>query len=116
MKTCLYNFDPLKRHFYIVKLGLIGVYIFFISAQNIDYGYSLESPNYTVPTIYVFSRNMKIFIFFFLPENFRFLVIKFSVYLNRHVFVMICLYMILIFILKKIHGKVYIKVNEDTLE
>ena len=106
MKTCLYNFDPLKRHFYIIKLGLIGVYIFFISAQNIDYGYSLESPNYTVPTIYVFSRNMKIFIFFFfffffLSENFRFLVIKFLVYLNRHVFVMICLYMILIFILKK---------------
>ena len=100
MKTCLYNSDPLKRHFYIVKLALTGVYIFFISAQNIDYRYSLESPNYIVPTIYVFSRNMKIFIFF-LSENFRFLVIKFSVYLNRHVFVMICLYMILIFILKK---------------
>ena len=28
-KTCLYNFDPLKRHFYIVKLGFTGVYIFF---------------------------------------------------------------------------------------
>ena len=27
-KTCLYNFDPLKPHFYIVKLGLTGVYIF----------------------------------------------------------------------------------------
>ena len=66
MKTCLYNFDPLKRHFYIVKLPLTGVYIFFISAQNIDYRYSLESPNYIVPTIYVFSRNMKIFIFFFI--------------------------------------------------
>ena len=44
-KTCLYNFDPLKAHFYIAKLGFIGVYIiFFISAQNIDYGYSLELP------------------------------------------------------------------------
>ena len=33
-KTCLYNFDPLKPHFYIVKLGLTGVYInFLISAQ-----------------------------------------------------------------------------------
>ena len=44
-KTRLYNFDPLKPHFYIVKLGFIGVYIIFlISAQNIDCGYSLEPP------------------------------------------------------------------------
>ena len=44
-KTCLYNFDPLKPHFYIVKLGFTGVYInFLISAQNIDCGYSLETP------------------------------------------------------------------------
>ena len=28
-KTCLYNFDPFKPHFYIVKLGFIGVYIMF---------------------------------------------------------------------------------------
>ena len=34
-KTCLYNFDPLKPHFYIVKLGFAGVYIIFlISAQK----------------------------------------------------------------------------------
>ena len=26
-KTCLYNFDPLKPHFYLVKLGFTGVYI-----------------------------------------------------------------------------------------
>ena len=59
-KTCLYNFDPFKPHFYIVKLGFTGVYIIFlISAQkhrlwvlvrtastlkNIDCGYSLEPP------------------------------------------------------------------------
>ena len=44
-KTCLYNFDPLKPHFYIVKLGFTGVYIIFlISAQKIDCGYSLEPP------------------------------------------------------------------------
>ena len=36
-KTCLYNFDPLKSHFYVVKLGFTGVYIIYlISAQNID--------------------------------------------------------------------------------
>ena len=45
-KTYLYNFDPLKPHFYIVKLGFTGVYvIFLISAQNIDCGYSLEPPH-----------------------------------------------------------------------
>ena len=34
-KRCLYNFDPLKPHFYIVKLGFTGVYIIFlISAQK----------------------------------------------------------------------------------
>ena len=34
-KTYLYNFDPLKPHFYIVKLGYTGVYIIFhISAQK----------------------------------------------------------------------------------
>ena len=44
-KTCLYNFDPLKPHFYIVKLGFTGVdIIFLISAQSIDCGYSLEPP------------------------------------------------------------------------
>ena len=34
-KTYLYNFYPLKPHFYIVKLGFTGVYIIFlISAQK----------------------------------------------------------------------------------
>ena len=44
-KACLYNFDPLKPHFHMAKLGFTGVYIIFlISAQNIDCGYSLEPP------------------------------------------------------------------------
>ena len=35
-KTYLYNVDPLKPHFYIVKLGFTGVYIIFIiSAQKV---------------------------------------------------------------------------------
>ena len=34
-KTRLYNFDPLKPHFYIVKLGFTGVYIIcLISTQK----------------------------------------------------------------------------------
>ena len=45
-KTCLYNVDPLKPHFYIVKMGFTGVYIIFlIFAQNMDCGYSLEPPH-----------------------------------------------------------------------
>ena len=44
-KTYLYNYDPLKPHFYIVKLGFTGVYIIFlISAQTIDCGHLLEPP------------------------------------------------------------------------
>ena len=42
-KTRQYTFDPLKPHFYIVKLGFNGVYIIFSHfAKNMDYGYSLE--------------------------------------------------------------------------
>ena len=34
-KTCLYNVDPLKPHFYIVKVRFTGVYIIFlISARR----------------------------------------------------------------------------------
>ena len=92
-KTYLYNFDPLKPHFYIVKLGFTGVcIIFLISAQNIDCGYSLEPPrlaeavltsthNLCFGQIYEKYQN-------FLSENFPFLVVKFSIYLNRRVFVM----------------------------
>ena len=44
-KTCLYNFDPLKPHFYIVKLGFVGVdIIFLILLKNIECVYSLEPP------------------------------------------------------------------------
>ena len=46
-KTCLYNFDSLKPHFYTVKLGFTGAYIIFhIFVQNIDCGYSLEPPRW----------------------------------------------------------------------
>ena len=44
-KTYLYNFDPLKRHFYIVKLGLQGYTLFFFFLlKNIDCGYAKEPP------------------------------------------------------------------------
>ena len=90
-KTYLYNFDPFKPHFYIVKLGFTGVYIIFlISAQNIDCGYSLEPPprggSNECPQSTFLSRNMTNIRIFYL-KIFHFLMIKFSVYLNRHVFV-----------------------------
>ena len=80
-KTRLYNFDPLKPHVYIVKLGFTEVYIIFlISSQNIDCGYSLEPPrrgrSNKYPPIYVLSRNMKHISF--LSETFHFSVINFS--------------------------------------
>ena len=44
-KTYLYDFDSLKPHFYIVKLGFIGVnIIFLISAQKQRLWYSFEPP------------------------------------------------------------------------
>ena len=89
MKTYLYNFDPLKPHFYIVKLGFTGVYtIFLISAQNIDCGYLLELPQQggsdKYPQFMFCAKIGKISEF--LSENFQFLVVKFSEYLNRLVF------------------------------
>ena len=90
-KTCLYNFDPLEPHFYIEKLGLTGVYIIFIFAQNIDCGYSLEPPHRggsnEYPQSIVLSRNMKNIRF--LSKYFLFLEVKISIYLNSNVFVML---------------------------
>ena len=100
-KTCLYNVDPLKPHFYIVKLGFTGVYITFLFLlKNIDCGYSLEPPRrggsneypqsmflsrnrkvmFWAETIYVLSRNMKTIRIFF-SENFHFFCDKiFSIF------------------------------------
>ena len=81
-KTCLSNVDPFKPHFYIVKLGFTGVYIIFpISAQNIDCRYSLEPQ-------FIFGAEIRK-ISEFLSEKFHILVVKFSVYMNRRVFVMV---------------------------
>ena len=69
-KTCLYNFDPIKPDFYIVKLGFTGVYIILlISAQNIDCGYSLEPPRRGGSN--EFPQSV------FLAEKFQFLEVKF---------------------------------------
>ena len=78
-KRYLYNFDPLKPHFYIVKLGFTGVYIIFlISAQDIDCGYSLEPPRRGGSSKYpqCFMQKYEKYLSF-LSENFQFLEIKF---------------------------------------
>ena len=91
-QTCLYNFDPLKSHFYIVKLGFTGVYIIFlISVQNIDYAYSLEPPrrggSNGYPQSLFWAEIWKILEFFYL-KSLGFWRLKFSVHLNKSVFVM----------------------------
>ena len=47
-KTYPYNFDPLKPHFYIVKLGFYrGIHYFsYFRSKNIDCGYSIEPPRW----------------------------------------------------------------------
>ena len=85
-KTYLYNFDPLQPHFYIVKLGFTGVYIIFLIFAQKHRLWVLEAVltsthNLCFEQKYEKYQN-------FLSENFPFLVVKFSVYLNRRVFVM----------------------------
>ena len=84
---------PSNPTFIIVKLGFTGVYIIFlICAQNIDCGYSLEPPrrggSKEYPQSMFWAQIWKILVFF-LSENFQFLEVKFSIYLNRCVFVML---------------------------
>ena len=91
-KTYLYNFDPLKSHFNIVKLRFTGVYIIcLISTQNIDCGYSLEPPrrggSNEYPQSMFWAEIRKISEFFYL-KIFIFWWWIFSIYLNRHVYVM----------------------------
>ena len=90
-KTRLYNFDPLIPHFYIVKLGLQGYTLYFIFLlKNIDCGYSLEPPHRGGSNEYqqlCFEQNFEKYQSF-LSELFQFLEVKFSIYLNRRVFVM----------------------------
>ena len=55
----------------------------------IDCGYWLEPPRGSNDTHNLcFEKKYEKYQIFFLSENFPFLVVKFSIYLNRHVFVM----------------------------
>ena len=91
-KTYVYNFDSLKPHFYIVKLGFAGVYIIFLFLLKIrDCGYSLEPPRWGGSNEYhnlCFEQKYEKYQSFS-SQNFQFLEVKFSLYLNRRVFAMI---------------------------
>ena len=103
-KTCLYKIDPLKPHFYIVKLGFTGVYIIFLNfTQNVDCGYPLEPPHRGGSNEYpqsMFWAEIWTISEFFLSENFPFLEVKFSIYLNTLVVVMhnLCILLLLSYI------------------
>ena len=90
-KTCLYNFDPLQPHFYMVKLGFTGVYIIFlISAQKHRLWVLVRVLGEAVLTSthnLCFEQKYEKYQNFYL-KIFLFLVVKFSIYLNRRVFVM----------------------------
>ena len=65
MKTSPCNDHPLTPHFYIVKLGLTGVYMFFLifAIKHILWVLVRTASMRRfkrVPTIYVLSKNMKI--------------------------------------------------------
>ena len=78
-KTCLYKADPLKPHFYIVKLGFTGVYIILLI-------YLTEAVLTNTHNL-CFEQKCEKYQNFY-QKIFNFLVVKFSVYLNRRVFVM----------------------------
>ena len=53
-KTRPCNVYPPEPHFYIVKVGYAGVYLFFLFLlQNIDCGYSLEPPRRGGSNVYL---------------------------------------------------------------
>ena len=81
-KTCLYKVDPLKPHFYIVKLLVLFL------LKNIDCGYSLEPPLTSTHSLCFEQIYEKKKIGIFIWKFSFFLVVNFSVYLNRLVFVM----------------------------
>ena len=88
-KTCLYNVDPLKPHFYVVKLGFTGLYIIFLISAQKHRLWILGEAVLTSTQNLCFEQKCEKYLKF-LSEIFHFLVVNFSVYLNRHVFVMLC--------------------------
>ena len=93
-KTCQYNFDPLKSHFYVVKLGFTRVYIIFFLflLKSIDCGYSLEPPHRggsnEYPQSMFFKQNKKNNVYPCKPQLYYIQVGLMGSKLYRRVFVM----------------------------
>ena len=83
---------PLEPHFYIVKLGYAGVYLFFLFLlQNIDCGYSLEPPQRGGSNVYpqsMFWAKIRKISKKNSAEKFKFLKLKNLCLLHGQVFVM----------------------------
>ena len=75
-KTRLYNCDPLKPHFYTVKLGFTWYTLFFLFCLKTDCGYSLEphrrgsSNEYQKFMFWAETWKISEFFFFFLSDFF----------------------------------------------
>ena len=81
---------PLNPTFIQLNWGLYGYKLFLLFLlKNIDCRYSLEPPHWDSAHNLYFEQKYEIHVYQnFLSENFHVLVVKFSVYLNRHDFVM----------------------------
>ena len=86
-KTCLYNFDPIKPHFYVVELGFTGINYFFLFQLKKHILWVLAEAVLTSIHNFCFEQKYEKYQSF-LSANFQFLKVKFSIYLNRRVFVM----------------------------
>ena len=79
------KYTPIEPHFYIAKLGFVGVYLFFLFLlQNIDCGYSLEPPRRGGSNVYpqsMFGAKIKNKYQTFSAENFQFLKLKKSLFI-----------------------------------
>ena len=90
------NFDPLKPHFYVIKLEFTGVYISFL-ISTLKQRMCVLVKNRIVEAVLTSTHNLCLEQKYekylrFLSENFQFFFkVKFSVYLKGRVFVMIYL-------------------------
>ena len=87
MRTCPCNEYPLTPHFYIVKLGLTGVYFFFLIFALKHRLWVLVLILVRVPTIYVLSKKKKSITFCHL-KIIVLTAVKNYYILHGHVFVM----------------------------
>ena len=83
MKTCLYNFDPLQSHFYIVKLGFTGGIHYFSHFCSKTWIVGIRW-NRLAEAVLTNTHNLcfeqKLEKYQnFLSENFQFLEVKFSI-------------------------------------